>query len=183
MPGLPSIPQQVPENIPTKITITIPTHAYFLSGIRDFTLEMVKNLTGFSEQWAFRFQSIIDELCNNAIEHGSSAGKDIKITFRCQKNEYMEIFVEDTGTGSQKLKPEELKKKVEEAKQADPTNLTSLRGRGLPHIVANWTDLLEFRDSEQGGLCVHVVKYLRADVPSSQAIPSAFNTSGQVYQL
>ena len=47
---------------PIKITITLPTNAYFLSGIRDFTLAMTKNMTGFSDQWAFRFQSVVDEL-------------------------------------------------------------------------------------------------------------------------
>ncbi|MBI4975562.1 hypothetical protein HZC20_02690, partial [Candidatus Peregrinibacteria bacterium] len=56
----------------TKISITLPTNAYFMSGIRDFTLNMIKNTTNFDEKWAFRFQSVVDELCNNAIEYGSA---------------------------------------------------------------------------------------------------------------
>ena len=45
--------QQQPEPVqdstkePVKITIILPTNAYFLSGIRDFTLTMTKNMTGF----------------------------------------------------------------------------------------------------------------------------------------
>ena len=66
---------------PTKITITLPTNAYFMSGIRDFTLAMIKNTTQFEEKWAYRFQSVVDELCNNAIEYGSAPGENIKIIF------------------------------------------------------------------------------------------------------
>ncbi len=55
------------ENQSVKITITIPKEAYFISGIRDFTLNLIKNTTSFSEKWAFRFQSVVDELCNYAI--------------------------------------------------------------------------------------------------------------------
>jgi len=36
-----------------------------------------------------------------------------------------------------------------------------LRGRGLPKIVAEWTDELLFEDIEGGGLRVRAKKYLR----------------------
>jgi len=160
---------------PIKITIMLPTQAYFISGIRDFTLGMVKNLTNFSEQWAFRFQSVIDELCNNAIEHGSAPGEEIQVTFLCKKNEFLQIFVEDSGTGKIKSTPEDLQKKLKESLQVDPTQMRSLRGRGLPHIVANWTDVLEFSSSKKGGICVHVIKYLNKDVNNEN---ETSNTSG-----
>ena len=147
---------------PVKITIIIPTNAYFMSGLRDFTMTVVRNMTGFSEQWAFRFQSVVDELVNNAIEFGSSSGKDVKITFVSQKGKSIEIFVEDTGTGISKKTAQEMTAFVEEGKQIDPTKITSIRGRGLAQIVANWTDVLEFKDNEGGGLTVHVVKYLES---------------------
>lgn len=145
---------------PIKIMITIPTNGYFLSGLRDFTMNLVRNMTGFSEQWAFRFQSVIDELVNNAIEFGSAPGQDVKITFLSQKGKSIEIFVEDTGTGSQKKTAEQMVKWVEEHRHINPMQITSIRGRGLSSIVANWTDVLEFKNSPAGGLIVHVVKYL-----------------------
>lgn len=141
-----------------RITVIIPTTAYFQSGLRDFTMNIVRNLSGFSEQWAFRFQSVMDELVNNAIEFGSAPGSDIKITFVSKKKERVEIFVEDTGTGSVKIDPNELTKLVEERKVLDPTQITTIRGRGLPQIVANWTDSLEFTKNEKGGITSHVVK-------------------------
>ena len=75
------ISKATPDDEPVKITIIIPTNAYFMSGLRDFTMNVVRNMTGFSEQWAFRFQSVVDELVNNAIEFGSSAGQDVHISF------------------------------------------------------------------------------------------------------
>ena len=145
---------------PIKITIIIPTSAYFMSGLRDFTMNVVRNMTGFSEQWAFRFQSVVDELVNNAIEFGSAPGKDVKITFVSQKGKNIEIFVEDTGTGISKKSAQEMTSFVEERKNVDPTKITSIRGRGLSQIVVNWTDVVEFKDNENGGLTVHVIKNL-----------------------
>jgi anti-sigma regulatory factor (Ser/Thr protein kinase) len=144
---------------PVKITITLPTHAYFMSGIRDFTLSLIKNTTEFSEQWAYRFQSVVDELCNNAIEHGSKPGDDIKITFIYKPNEAIEINVEDTGTGDNPKKASEIKQIVDQFVQQN-VPMANIRGRGLAKIVHEWTDELEFIDKPEGGLKVRVVKYL-----------------------
>lgn len=147
------------ETKPVKITITLPTNAYFMSGIRNFTLGLIRNMTEFSEQWAFRFQSIVDELCNNAIEYGSSAGKDITITFMSTPHDSIEIYVRDTGTGKNKVKAEDLKKIVEERRSSGYVN-TGIRGRGLSKIVAEWTDELEFKDVPEGGIEVRIKKFL-----------------------
>lgn len=144
------------------ISVILPTTAYFMSGLRDFTMNIVRNMTGFSEQWAFRFQSVIDELMNNAIEFGSAPGKNIKVTFVSTKGKSIEIFVEDSGSGSNKKTAQEMTSYVEEHKNIDPTKITSIRGRGLSQIVANWTDVLEFKDNKDGGLTVHVVKFLES---------------------
>lgn len=144
---------------PVKITITLPTHSYFMSGIRNFTLSLIKNMTEFSEQWAFRFQSIVDELCNNAIEHGSSSGKDIKIIFTNMQRESLEIVVQDTGTGPHKMFAAELTRLVNERRNPEYVH-KSIRGRGLSKIVAEWTDELEFSDLEGGGLQVRIKKFL-----------------------
>ncbi len=148
---------------PMEVSIAFPTQAYFLSGIRDFTLNLVKNVTGFSEQWAFRFQSIVDELCNNAIEFGSAPGDEIKITFITEKSKRITLFVADKGTGPQNNSAEHMKELVEERRTWDHTKTMSIRGRGLPQIVANWTDDLDFIDKEGGGLIVKAVKNLDQD--------------------
>lgn len=145
---------------PVNITITLPTHAYFMSGIRDFTLALIRNTTEFSEQWAYRFQSVVDELCNNAIEHGSRAGEEIKITFINHPKESIEIIVEDTGTGKSPMKAEEIKSIVDKVSQKEFA-LDEIRGRGLSKIVKEWTDELEFTDRPEGGIKARVKKYVQ----------------------
>lgn len=145
---------------PVKISITLPGSAYFMSGIRDFTLTLIKNTTNFAEKWAFRLQSVVDELCNNAIEYGSSEGEDILVTFIHEKEQYIEIIVEDTGTGKHKITATEMNKLLEDRKNEN-YKFTGIRGRGLAKIVAEWTDEIEFIDKEKGGLKVRVRKYLK----------------------
>lgn len=145
---------------PTKISITLPGNAYFMSGIRDFTLTLIKNTTNFAEKWAFRLQSVVDELCNNAIEFGSEENEDILVTFIYKKEEYIEITVEDSGTGKHKATAAEMNKLLEERKNEN-YKFVGIRGRGLAKIVAEWTDELEFIDKEGGGLKVRVRKYLK----------------------
>lgn len=144
----------------TKITITLPTNAYFVSGIRDFTLSLIKNTTNFAEKWAYRMQSIVDELCNNAIEYGSAKDEEIKVTLCHSKDEYIEVSVEDTGTGKTNIKAADMQKIMDEKRKED-YKFIGLRGRGLAKIVAEWSDELEFLDKEGGGLIVRVRKYLK----------------------
>ncbi len=147
-------------NQPLRISITLPTNAYFISGIRDFTLNLMRNMTEFSEQWAFRFQSVVDELCNNAIEYGSKPGDDITITFLHHPHESIEIFVEDRGSGSKKAHASDLNQIIRDRR--DPNYVfTGIRGRGLAKIVAEWTDELEFSDRPEGGIKVRILKYLK----------------------
>lgn len=155
-----SVPTSV-QGKATKITIIIPKDAYFLSGIRDFTLSLTRNMTGFSNQWAYRFQSVVDELCNNAIEHGSGPSQEIKLNFFSKVGEYIELIVEDSGTGHAKVKADDMKNLVFERSHPEYLKSIGLRGRGLAQIVSSWTDELEFKNSEKGGLVVRVRKYLK----------------------
>lgn len=149
---------------PTKIGITIPTHAYFLSGIRDFILNVTQNVTGFSEKWAYRFQAVVDELCNNAIEHGSAPGHEVQITIIGYHGEALEVIVEDSGTGQQKMTAEQMRALYQERVNLFATQqYMGIRGRGLPKIVGEWTDEIVFEDREGGGLRVKVKKYLRKE--------------------
>lgn len=144
----------------TKITITLPTNAYFMSGIRDFTLDMIKNTTNFPEKWAFRFQSVVDELCNNAIEYGSSSGSDIRITFIYKENDYLEITVEDTGTGKNPMNAEQLQQLINKKKEPNYV-FSGIRGRGLVKIVGEWSDELSIEDRKEGGLKISVKKFIK----------------------
>jgi anti-sigma regulatory factor (Ser/Thr protein kinase) len=144
---------------PVEIKIEIPTNAYFMSGIRDFTLAMIRNMTDFSEQWAFRFQSVVDELCNNAIEHGSSLDDKIYITFITHPNQDIQIIVEDNGTNPDHKTAAEIQQIMETNKVKDIVTI-GIRGRGLAFIVDQWTDELKIEDRENGGIKITVRKSL-----------------------
>ncbi len=156
---IPSNPA-VPTEKPMEITITLPTNAYFVSGIRDFTLGLIRNMTEFSDQWAFRFQSVVDELCNNAIEYGSKPGDNIIITFINHPKDNIEIIVKDSGSGKVKITAEELTSIVKE--RTNPQYIhTGIRGRGLSKIVSEWTDELVFNNTGNGGIEARIKKYLK----------------------
>jgi anti-sigma regulatory factor (Ser/Thr protein kinase) len=154
---------------PVRISILLPTNAYFMSGIRDFTMSFIKNVTKFSEQWAFRFQSIVDELCNNAIEYGSRAGQDIKLTLIYDQG-VMEITVEDTGTAIVKRSAAEIRAIVDEKRKPGYVH-TGIRGRGLSNIVFGWSDEVTFTDIPMGGVAVTARKKASQDVGASHTSP------------
>lgn len=166
-----NLPEKPQEQI-TDIEIFIPTQAYFLSGIRDFVLNLTKNMTGFSEKWAYRFQAVVDELCNNAIEHGSQPGQKIKVTLVSTPNKSLEVIVEDTGTGKDKMTPEQMQTLFKERQQLVQEQYLGFRGRGLPKIVGEWSDEIFFEQSDLGGLKIRIKKYLRKE---DDAVSSAQN--------
>lgn len=142
-----------------RISITIPCSFYFQSGVRDFTLDIVRNLTSLPDQWAFRFQTIVDELCNNAIEHGSKGEGELSLSLYVLPTQWLEVVVEDMGH-VQGIDAARLTQIVEEKKRLADADIHGLRGRGLGRIVAKWTDELSFHDRPTGGMMVKARKYI-----------------------
>lgn len=150
------------QNNEVKISVILPTNGYFLSSVRDFTKTLAQNMTGFSEKWAYRFQSVVDELASNAIEHGCRPGDEIKITFLAKKDESLVILVEDPGHGDQKFTAQQLNDMYNQKIKTFATQqFMGIRGRGLAQIVHPWSDEISFEDTETGGIRVKVVKYLK----------------------
>lgn len=142
-----------------KISITLPANAKFLSGIREFTVNFIKNMTSLNEKWTSRFQSIVDELSTNAMEYGSGPNQNITLTLAYRPEKSFEVIVEDTGTGKIHKKAAGLKKIL--GKNA-MESIKSIRGRGLSKIVKSWTDEIHFMDRPEGGIKVHVKKNFEA---------------------
>jgi len=143
---------------PIKIKIVIPTNVYFLSGLRNFTFEITQNIAGFDRQWAYRLQTIVDELTNNAIRYGNSnESEEIEIDFLMEQQKTISVTVSDNGSKNSKVTPEELSKIAAEAKQRINRPSLSLSGRGF-QIVGNWSDELIFARNEHGGISVTATK-------------------------
>ena len=137
-------------------TIMFPTSLDYVPSVRDFICN-VASMRGFSEQEAYRIQTIVDEICNNAIEHGSR-NTDEPITVICTiDDEKMDLIVEDRG--ADKSAAEGLKKAIAKV-QFDTDGKVSVekRGRGLP-IVAMLSDMLEIDTRSGPGTKVHVIKF------------------------
>lgn len=142
---------------PIRIKIIIPTNIYFLSGIRSFTLDMAKNVAGFDQQWAHRFQTVVDELTNNAIEHGSREGDDIELLFEVERSKSAKVTVSDSGRGPHAAGADELLALARSVRENSGKPSLQLRGRGFL-IIQNWSDKFEVVDNPAGGISVTVQK-------------------------
>jgi anti-sigma regulatory factor (Ser/Thr protein kinase) len=109
---------------------------------------------GYNEKDAFRIETIVDEICNNAVEHGShgAEGNEINLTVGIDRKK-IEISV------SNKIDPdkkESLKKMAEYL--ANPKGaFHETRGRGLA-LVKMLSNNFQINNSESG-TCVQVTKF------------------------
>ena len=109
---------------------------------------------GFSKKDAYRIETIVDELCNNAIEHGSMDVKS-KTTLKCSFDKHkLDLTIIDSGNPHfDASHVERLSEKV----RLDTSVSSATRGRGLP-IVSMLADKVTF-SVQDGGTAVHVQKY------------------------
>lgn len=141
------------ENGRTVMSIAISSNMDFSPRIRELVLSVIRNNTKFSSRWAYRLQSVIDELVNNAIEHGSDGTSLVIITLLLSSIDgSLEVTISDSGAGKKKTKAEALTQKMREnyeLMKLNPLSNTTVRGRGLAQIVLNWSDKFEIQDNAQ----------------------------------
>src|SRR3989344_205648 len=143
---------------PKEIRIQMPTSVYQAANLRDLLFAVTQNVARFPEKWAFRLQAVADELCNNAIEHGSVKDDFITIILQIMPGDKLVIMVEDNGQGKTKTTATELQAHIQKVKGEKEASgkvtllTTALRGRGLANIVYAWTDEIKFEDKTDGGI-------------------------------
>jgi len=115
------------------IAIAVLSNMEFSPRIRELVLSVIRNNTRFSSRWACRLQSVIDELVNNAIEHGSDGNSLVTISIFLNPDDgSLEVTIADDGTGKKKTTAEILTKKMYEnyeIMKRDPLLNTTVRGR------------------------------------------------------
>lgn len=136
------------------LKLTVPSHLKYIRPIQVFIGQLAQQL-GFCQTRIYDIELLIDEVCSNAIEHGSEtpdSGIDLTLMFDSSK---LEIHVQDKGksvrenwlaTGrlnevSQKMTPD------------------SERGHGI-FLAEKLSDFLEMQTNSLGGTDVQVVFYL-----------------------
>lgn len=139
------------------INMRIPAVLEFVPSIRESVVDFAQ-LCGLAKKTIFQIETIIDELCNNAIEHGAQDEYKM-IDVLCSIGETdIEISVYN-GYSFKAMKEKtgyEIEKSME--KWADSPNKTEndFRGRGLA-LVKRFSDRFDI-NSSLDGTWVYVVK-------------------------
>lgn len=139
-----------------EITITMSAYLGFLPGVRTAIGRIAYNF-GFDDTESYEIETIIDEICSNAIEHGSKGGnKDVTVDCKFDKK-VVEISIRDSGSPSFKVKEVMTECERLMAEEAEKIRLETIRrGRGLM-IVKNFVDKFDISSSSDGTL-VHILK-------------------------
>jgi anti-sigma regulatory factor (Ser/Thr protein kinase) len=139
-----------------EISIMMSAYLGFVPGVRTAIGRIAYNF-GFDDTEAYEIETIIDEICTNAIEHGSKGGnKNIIVDCKFDKN-VVEISIRDSGSPSFKVKEVMTECERLMAEEAEKIKLDTIRrGRGLM-IVKNFVDKLDISSSSEGTL-VQILK-------------------------
>lgn len=134
------------------LTVIIPPSLTLVPPVRQLASRLAKQ-KGYSRRDAFRIETIVDEVCNNAVEHGlRSHGSDITVTITIDKDK-IDINV------SNQSDPEKVALLKELLKPSDACNHVGTdhkRGRGLALIRMLSTDMKV--DITESGTSVRVIK-------------------------
>jgi anti-anti-sigma factor len=133
------------------VSIRFPSELRFVPPVRQLISRITKQ-KGYSKKDSFRIETIIDEVCNNAVEHGRGGGDEgvrLSVTIDTSKVEIKVVNVSD---------PEKVEALREMSKSllSQATTPEDTRGRGLALVKMLSND---FRiDSSDDGTCVNVTK-------------------------
>ena len=135
-----------------KLLLSFPSELQFVPPVRQMVSRIARQ-KGYTPRDSFRIETIVDEVCNNAVEHGSLKEKkniDITVTIDQKK---IELEVVNASDPEKMAHLKELSKSVSKAPNA---HLGERRGRGLALIQMLSNDL-DIKFSGEG-TSVHVTK-------------------------
>jgi anti-anti-sigma factor len=136
------------------VKISFPSDLRVVPPIRHFISQALRN-KGYSDRDSFRIETIVDEICNNAVQHGIMQSND-NITLRMKINwDKVELDAENV---SDPHKIDSLKVHLDNLKNAIKfhTYADGKRGRGLALVKMLASELSA--DVTPTGTTVHVTK-------------------------
>ncbi len=136
-----------------KINLTFPSELNFVPPVRQLVRRIAEQ-KDYSSKDAFRIETIVDEICNNAVEHGSMAegeGREVEVSVSIDRKK-IEISISNTSD------PEkvDMLKKMSKYLSSPKVSFHDKRGRGLALVKMLSNDFQI--DSSDYGTCVHVTK-------------------------
>lgn len=145
-----------------RIKIDFPADFNMVPGIRSMIARIAYTF-GFSERECYQIETIVDEICNNAIEHGSARPEaEITLEYRVEQD-HIEITVKDEG--GKEFNPETIISHNEQLVENEIKNREFLerRGRGL-FIVKKLSNSLDISVGKEGT----IVKVLKKKGPPTE---------------
>jgi anti-anti-sigma factor len=134
------------------IKVSFPPLLAMVPALRNFISRVMIN-KGYSDRDSFRIETIVDEICNNAVQYGSPDKTD-NISLRV-KVDWTKIEL-DAENVSDTDKKDQLKKHMDNLKNNIHVQGDSARGRGLALVKMLASELTaEITDT---GTMVHVTK-------------------------
>lgn len=130
-------------------SITFPADYKNIPPIRDMVAHTAM-LEGFSKKQAEHLRSVADELCNNAVEHGSQPTSEVVLEVHSD-DKTIKITCHDQGHGNT-LTADEIRKRV-----SGEVPVENNRGRGMKMIVKSFVDELKIEDRKGGGISVSAI--------------------------
>ena len=138
------------------IELKIPSAVFYIEPVRAFIGNLAQSL-GFPRKRVADIQLVLDEVCTNAVHHGSAnATVGIKLQIRAD-TQALEILVRDTGAGKAKRKDWLTHERLLEIEANRSPSSES--GHGI-FIAKSLSDTHEMQSNEAGGTDVRVVFYL-----------------------
>ena len=135
------------------IQLQIPSAAFYIEPVRAFVGNLAKSL-GFTRKRVADIQLVLDEVCSNAVHHGSvNTTVGVKLCIRIDTHA-LEILVRDTGTRPAGKKSWLTQERLSEIEMNRSPNNES--GHGI-FIAKSLSDMHEMRMNESGGTDVRVV--------------------------
>jgi anti-sigma regulatory factor (Ser/Thr protein kinase)/anti-anti-sigma regulatory factor len=136
-----------------KVWLSFPPELQFVPPVRQMVSRIARQ-KGYTPRDSFRIETIVDEVCNNAVEHGSlQTKKNIDITVTIDR-EKIELEVVNASDPDKMAHLKELSKSV--SKTAPEVHLGERRGRGLA-LIKMLSNNLDINFSGEG-TSVHVTK-------------------------
>jgi anti-anti-sigma factor len=134
------------------IKLSFPARLNVVPAVRSFVSRVMVH-KGYSDRDSFRIETIVDEICNNAVEYGSQDASD-NIALRLKVDwEKVELDAENV---SDPKKKESLLKHMKNLQQNLPLDGDDKRGRGLALVKMLASELAA--DITDTGTTIHVTK-------------------------
>jgi len=139
------------------LRVKMPSDIGLVPSVRTCINDFV-SLCGIERKAAFQIEMIIDELCNNAIEHGTQdERKSIEVLFSINEEQIeINIYNGYSPRAAKEKTGHEIGKNMEKWAELPNRTENDFRGRGLG-LVKTFSDSYEINSSGDG-TWVHVIK-------------------------